>query len=218
VGPEELNEINKQGKRKVASDRSPWQRQPGESAVAYEAFMTYLMLGPERTQQKAGDSLGKSRKLMEDWARQWAWSLRCAMYEEHFLLKRLESIEVARDEMFDKHMVTAQTAMDLLGDHFQFLMSTKDPVTGEIKALKGDTAVRLFDVAAKVGRMALEGKMVADGERRERVGREIEEQAEALAEFGREFLGELDLPPEEHAKAMRKLKKVLVGVSEDESD
>jgi hypothetical protein len=51
----------------------PGERQPKETAVAFEAFRTYLELGPSRSTASAAQVLGKSKTLMDRWSSRWRW-------------------------------------------------------------------------------------------------------------------------------------------------
>jgi hypothetical protein len=60
---------------------SPAERQPNETAVAFEAFRTYLEMGPSRSLAKVGRALGKSKTLMDRWSKRHAWQARVAAFE-----------------------------------------------------------------------------------------------------------------------------------------
>jgi hypothetical protein len=59
----------------------PAERQTGETAVAFEAFRTYLEMGPSRSLAKVGRALGKSKTLMDRWSKRHAWQTRVAAFE-----------------------------------------------------------------------------------------------------------------------------------------
>lgn len=48
----------------------PWERQKGESAQAYEAFVTYRDMGSERSLQAVSQRLSKSIPLIKRWSRE----------------------------------------------------------------------------------------------------------------------------------------------------
>lgn len=50
-----------------------WERQPNETAQAFEAKRKYLELGVGRSNAKVGQALGKSKALMDRWSKAWAW-------------------------------------------------------------------------------------------------------------------------------------------------
>lgn len=94
--------------RKTERRVSPpgWERQPGESARAWRAFVTYRDQGPGRSldrvglivypgQQKGGKR-GASRKrgsvgYIERWAQRWDWSTRVAEYDTYLDSRRQQT-------------------------------------------------------------------------------------------------------------------------------
>ena len=59
----------------------PGDRQPKETAKAFEAFRCYLEMGPGRSLAKVGEALGKSKTLMDRWSSRWNWAERVREYE-----------------------------------------------------------------------------------------------------------------------------------------
>lgn len=59
----------------------PWERQPGEGYEAYEAFRVYYKMREKRSLAKVAAALGKSKTLMENWARKWDWVERSRAYD-----------------------------------------------------------------------------------------------------------------------------------------
>ena len=48
----------------------PWERQPHESAKAYEAFCSYRDMGSSRSTAKVQQEIGKSKRLIDRWSSQ----------------------------------------------------------------------------------------------------------------------------------------------------
>ena len=71
-------------------DEKAWERQPKESARAYEAFDLYLKMGPERSLRKVGQELGKSNTLISRWSSAWNWQERCRDYDNYLKRQELE--------------------------------------------------------------------------------------------------------------------------------
>ena len=60
-------------KKKSAVETELWERQPGESAKAFEAFCIYRDMGVSRSARKVSEKLGKSRQLLSRWSAQYSW-------------------------------------------------------------------------------------------------------------------------------------------------
>lgn len=63
------------------SKPKPWDRLPDETAPAFEAFRTYLELGPKRSTAKAAQDLGKSKRTLDGWSSKHQWVRRTAEYD-----------------------------------------------------------------------------------------------------------------------------------------
>ena len=72
----------------------PWERQDGESVKAFEAFCTYRDMGSERSLQKTGQALGKSKVLMENWSSKFSWVDRVTAWDD-------EQDRIARKEQIN---------------------------------------------------------------------------------------------------------------------
>lgn len=90
------------------SDRQPWEKQPGETAKAYQAFCVYRDLGAgrslsiayERTgkgRSKTGERSGKTEapRLWERWSSKYQWVERSQAYDRHIEQIRLAAIAQA---------------------------------------------------------------------------------------------------------------------------
>lgn len=59
----------------------PWDRQPDETPPAYEAFRTYLELGPDRTLEEVARKLAKSIPLIKRWSARNTWVARTDAFD-----------------------------------------------------------------------------------------------------------------------------------------
>jgi hypothetical protein len=60
----------------------PWERQQDEPPKAFEAFVAYRDLGPQRSQVKVGKRLGVSSTLTERWAQRRSWTDRALAWDD----------------------------------------------------------------------------------------------------------------------------------------
>lgn len=101
--------------RKTSNDQDLWERQAGESSVAYEAFLIYRNMSHETDGEKekrrlasVAEKLGKSLKLMERWSRTWGWVERARAYDNELQRISMEETREAVRKMLKDHMTMAQ--------------------------------------------------------------------------------------------------------------
>lgn len=80
-----------------------WERQPGETSRAYEAFCIYRDLGAARSLAKVGELLGKSKALMERWSAAHSWVDRVAALEARDEMLRREAVEEHLQAIAEDH-------------------------------------------------------------------------------------------------------------------
>lgn len=85
-----------------------WERQPGESEEAYEAFTDYYK-NPKRSQKKTAKAVGKSEALIYRWSVRWNWTERAREYDNALVR---EEYTATLDEI--RKMNKAQAAIGLL--------------------------------------------------------------------------------------------------------
>ncbi|MFF3060165.1 hypothetical protein [Streptomyces sp. NPDC057909] len=82
----------------MAERPEAWERQPGESAAAWEAFACYRDLGLSRSISKVADTLRKARTLVERWSTAHQWVIRAESWDrEQDRLWRAERQQASRD-------------------------------------------------------------------------------------------------------------------------
>lgn len=79
---------------KWSKSEKSWERQPEESAQAYEAFSLYLKMGAERSLRKVEQELNKSHALIGRWSSTWSWQKRSRDYDAE--LRRIEFAEAQK--------------------------------------------------------------------------------------------------------------------------
>jgi hypothetical protein len=60
----------------------PWERLTDESTKAFEAFVIYRDMGPDRSLARVAQELGKSKTLIERWSTRDAWVRRVQLWDE----------------------------------------------------------------------------------------------------------------------------------------
>ena len=75
------------GRKKKNTDTppEPWERQSGESAEAFGAFVMYRDMGADgqkRSLAKLGQNLGKTKAQMEHWSSKWNWQERVIAWDD----------------------------------------------------------------------------------------------------------------------------------------
>lgn len=115
-----------------------WQKQPTESAIAFNAFKTYRDMGASRTLEKTREKLGKVSgymRVLEDWSSTHRWVERAADYDAHMdelAQSALEQRIIARrTKLIEREIADA----DALLDKF-------DQVMEQVKVLEKRRSVR----------------------------------------------------------------------------
>jgi hypothetical protein len=67
--------------RRIMDSRNPWDRQPDESARAFEARREYIEMGASRSLAAVGQKLAKSRQLLSRWSARWRWVESAAAFD-----------------------------------------------------------------------------------------------------------------------------------------
>lgn len=188
---------------RLSAGRDPWEQQPGESALMYARFRTYLEMGRTRTLTNAAEiltSTGDSTKLhgvyIRELSAKFRWVERTGAYDrEQDRLERERLIEQRRD-MIRRHRLIANDltakAKTALGDLRTEKITPLDIVRMlRLAAVIESTALGMpFETVAVTG--AGGGALVLDDlaaytpdERRERI-------AEIAAELGRRAAAPVD--------------------------
>lgn len=90
-----------------AEQPSPTERQKGETAPAFEAFRSYLMMGGGRSTAKVARQLGKSKTLIDRWSSRNDWVERVRAFESSIAR---EVDDEQRDRLAERARRQAQIA------------------------------------------------------------------------------------------------------------
>lgn len=126
-------------------EAAPWERQPGETIKAFEAFSVYRDLGVNRSIEKAGKALGKSRVTLEPWSAKFLWVKRAAAWdaEQDRVARQAQLDEIKK--MRKRHATLASAMLVKAAKALQRIPED------EIKA--GDVS-RMVETAAKLERIS----------------------------------------------------------------
>ena len=136
------------------------ERRNGETVKAYQAFMIYCGMGPQRSIEGAGRLLGKSVGTLNRWAKRWNWTERAmAQDDAMFETERLSAIAIAKAKGTD----WAARAEELKAGEWrarQRLIDLAERIadrwmaSGEFKMGTLEGLARLLEVASVLGRRA----------------------------------------------------------------
>ena len=82
----------------------PWERQPGETEKAYEAFLVYKNLGPGRTIKAVSEKLRKSYDLFRRWKKRYDWDSRVEAFDRENERAEQLRIQSERAQMVKRHI------------------------------------------------------------------------------------------------------------------
>lgn len=129
-------------------DVQPWERQEGETPLAFEAFTAYRDLGARRGKQRVADQLGKSRTLIRRWGLEWNWEERVLAWDrEQDRLWAAEQFEQRR-HLARNHATIATSMLAKVARRLQSLTNE------EVDRLSPNNLARLFDSAVRAQRDA----------------------------------------------------------------
>ncbi|MEW2300015.1 hypothetical protein AB0958_08540 [Streptomyces sp. NPDC006655] len=169
----------------MADSGQAWERQPSESAAAWEAFACYRDLGLSRSIGKVAERLAKSRTLIERWSTTHRWVPRTEAWDrEQDRLWRAERQQAAR-EVARRHARLASAAQSKIVSQLQQL----DPAR-----LSPSDVIRWLEVTIRIERQAY-GMDLAD--------------AAASASKGQETADVSALTDEERRARMEQLRREL---------
>lgn len=86
------------------SDREAWERQPGESGPAFEAFAAYRDMGEKRTIAAVARELNKSGTLCHRWKLKYNWRDRADAYDASIAEEARREAITERKSMQKRHI------------------------------------------------------------------------------------------------------------------
>ncbi len=135
----------------------PWERQPGESEEAFDAFDVYAKMGRDRSIAKAAAGVrnssgkkGKDKSLLERWSSKHGWIVRAAAWDRHVARQENEGHLLGRAEMRSRQIRDAQKLQG------QVARRMKTMTDAEISRLKPAEVVMMLKAASEIERKARE--------------------------------------------------------------
>lgn len=178
-------------------EREAWERMPGESSRAYEAFTAYRDLGARRSIRIVAEQLQKSHNALLKMSQTYHWVDRCAAWADFQELEsRRQRIEDIR-EMNDRHKSIAKMLQAKALEKLQAMAGQKD--------LSPTQVSQYIDLAVKVERLAM-GAPDSIQEQR------VTDEGEAPGRISRAILGN----PETLEKALGMLDEVAKAESDEQ--
>ena len=136
--------------RRDDEELRPWERQPGETTKAFQAFQVYRDLGLEepnsRTVLEAARRLGKHRNVLNKWKRLNNWDERCRLFDVEQDRLRVAERRRQIDRTNQEHIRLAQAMLVKVAQRLQSMKAD------ELTPRDLNTMV---EVATKLQRLAL---------------------------------------------------------------
>lgn len=122
-----------------------WDRQPDETAKAFEAFCVYRDLGPGRSIPQVGQKLGKSEGTLEPWSSKYEWVKRATAWDAEQDRRAREAQIKEIVAMRKRHAKIAAKALEKVSAALECV----DP-----ENVSNSDIARLMDVASKLERLS----------------------------------------------------------------
>lgn len=137
-------------KRRNEQEARLWERQPGESELAWKAFTTYLHL-EKRTVHEVCELLSKTRQQITRWKTKWFWEERVRAYDNELEHEAFDAAIKERKEMNRRHINLAMHLQKAVVDALQSKdfsqMSDKDIVSFVRMATELERGARIDDLS-----------------------------------------------------------------------
>lgn len=124
------------------ADRELWEQQPGESPVAYQAFVHYRDAGPRRSIRATGRDTGRAFSTVEQWATLTDWHGRARAWDAEVDRQARDAAISEVRAMAARHARQAAAAQD----------AAMQPVLAILEAARSDPDFRTRLVAEGLGK------------------------------------------------------------------
>lgn len=109
------------------AELDPWDRQPGETSKAYEAFSIYRDMGADRTVRATAEHLTKSEQLIKGWSGKNNWVARAAAWDSMPGKAVADAYQDMARDIAAQHKRLSDKLMARLEDNLELLPRGADP-------------------------------------------------------------------------------------------
>lgn len=109
------------------AELAPWDRQPGETSKAYEAFSIYRDMGANRTVRGTAEALTKSEQLIKGWSGKNNWVDRAAAYDSVPARAVVDAYQEMAADIAAQHRALSDKLMARLSANLDALPPGADP-------------------------------------------------------------------------------------------
>ncbi len=143
----------------INSSPRPWQRQPGESAADFNAFVTYLRLKGRRSVRSVAAQAGRSPPTLRRLSAQFNWPGRVLAFEERLAEAKQEAVDalihtsaaVEKAQLEKLRLDEFSLAQAVLRASDRWLAAACNPRRRLVPLAQ---VARLIESASKLGRLA----------------------------------------------------------------
>lgn len=137
------------------TDRKPWERIDGETSRAWEGFVSYRDMGPERSLSKVARQLSKSKQLLQRWSSRWLWVMRVRAWDDHMDERLRQAHEDEVIAMRKRHVQLALGVQGIGAEAFKRMHKKERETSGSISDnLEAVDAMKLVKEGITLERVA----------------------------------------------------------------
>ena len=144
----------------------PWNRINQETDPAYQAFTTYRDMSYKRSLAKVGQTLGKSKTLIDRWSACYLWRFRVEEWDQDQETVKAVALNTSIVEMAERQAAQAVTAVDgLMLPHLALAQALGDADLVDMFAGKDpDDLLKLAQSTAQSITVLMQAERLARGE------------------------------------------------------
>lgn len=145
----------------------PWERQPGESNEAWQAFVAYRDMQLDgrylRSYRRVARDLGKSLSAISDHAARWQWQARVQAWDVEQDRAKTAAMLAEREELGRRHAQLASGHLAALSLPMREVLRRAQDVPGFLEQLPAAALIRLEAQAARAVHQLTQAERLARG-------------------------------------------------------